>query len=427
MRRIVSVIVVKQEVPIFWRSHEVVVLFTRVRNSTIKGNNISPSTSLHCKEDIVRIRILFLIQSLGGGGAERVLVNLVNKMDRERFDITVETMFEGGVNQGLLNDGIRLIVKSAPLFKGVSTVYKLLPAGLLWRYYIGKESYDIVVAYRSGIPTKVLSGCPDPRVAKVTWIHYGDSRNSSYFTPWARVKDAFRAYASFDTVACVARDAASSFSSHTGIVDNVRVVRNTYDSERVKSRSSGRCDIPLAKSQKCMQLVTCGRLEMQKGYDRLLNVIARLVSESYSVHLLIAGEGSMRKALEAQTRELSLGDYVTLAGFLENPYTIMSKSDLFVCSSREEGMSTVVAESLILGVPVISTEVSGAKELLGDNDEYGLVVENSETGLYSGLKSLLDDKDLYERYRSAAVLRGSQLSDEATVGYTQELFESLMR
>ena len=103
----------------------------------------------------------------------------------------------------------------------------------------------------------------------------------------------------------------------------------------------------------------------------------------------------------------------------------MAKCDLFVCSSYREGFSTAVTESLVVGTPVVSTLCSGAKELLGYNNEYGLVVENSEEGIYKGLKELLEDKELLEYYNKKAAERGSFFSKEKTVAAVEKMLDEI--
>ena len=83
-----------------------------------------------------------------------------------------------------------------------------------------------------------------------------------------------------------------------------------------------------------------------------------------------------------------LNDCVELTGFIDNPYPLLKKADLFVCSSLTEGFSTVVSEAIFLGTPVLTTDCAGMKDILGDS-EFGLIVENNENGLYEGLKQLL--------------------------------------
>ena len=98
--------------------------------------------------------------------------------------------------------------------------------------------------------------------------------------------------------------------------------------------------------------------------------------------------------------------------FIENPYSIMAKHDVFICSSRSEGYSTAVTEALVLGLPVFTTDCSGMKELLGDNNEYGIVVENNEDSLYLGLKQLLDSPKDIQFYAQKAIERGKYFSLE---------------
>ncbi len=179
------------------------------------------------------IKVLFLINTLGGGGAERVLVNLVNNMDRTRFDITVETMFEDGVNRARLSPDIRCICRSAPLFRGIAKAFCCLSARQLYRYFIGDERYDVLIAFMHGAPTKVISGCPDPSVKKLTWLHTGDPAHSTFFDFWFRRKTAFKAYASCDAVVGISKTVADAFSAYTGIRDNVCVVYNTNDTARI--------------------------------------------------------------------------------------------------------------------------------------------------------------------------------------------------
>ena len=149
------------------------------------------------------------------------------------------------------------------------------------------------------------------------------------------------------------------------------------------------CDKPL--------LVTSGRLVEQKGYERLLNVCHQLNQENINYELWILGEGWERPKLEKLIQKHKLTN-VKLLGFKENPYRYIKQGDLFVCSSVNEGFSLVVAEAMILGLPVISTNCAGPNELL-DFGEYGLLVDNSEDGLYEGLKRLLNNPELLAHYR----------------------------
>ena len=120
-----------------------------------------------------------------------------------------------------------------------------------------------------------------------------------------------------------------------------------------------------------------------------------------------------------------MDEKVKFLGYQLNPYKYVAKCDLFVCASFAEGFSTAATEALIVGTPVCTVEVSGMKEMLGENNEYGLVVENNEEALYQGIKKLLDDPELLKHYKKKAAERGKMFSTEKTVNAVQDMLMSL--
>lgn len=114
-----------------------------------------------------------------------------------------------------------------------------------------------------------------------------------------------------------------------------------------------------------------------------------------------------------------------MVGYRTNPYKYVKNCDLYVCSSHSEGFSTSVTESLIVGTPVVATLCSGMTELLGENNEYGIVTENDEDALYKGIKKILTTPDLLDAYAAKAKERGKAFSTEKTVKAVEEMLESL--
>ena len=122
--------------------------------------------------------------------------------------------------------------------------------------------------------------------------------------------------------------------------------------------------------------------------------------------LWVIGEGEERPLLEAYIRENHLEESAKLLGFRDNPYCLMGTADLLVCSSVFEGFSTFITEGLILGKPIVTTDVSGMRELLGDS-EYGLITANDDEAFYEGVKRMLTEPGSAEptmpgRQKSAA-------------------------
>ena len=132
-------------------------------------------------------------------------------------------------------------------------------------------------------------------------------------------------------------------------------------------------------------------------------------------------EGSLKKAAQ----NLGVENTFQMVGYRTNPYKYVKNCDLYVCSSHSEGFSTSVTESLIVGTPVVATLCSGMTELLGENNEYGIVTENNEDALYEGIKKMLTTPDLLEAYAAKAKERGKAFSTEKTVKAVEEMLESL--
>jgi glycosyltransferase involved in cell wall biosynthesis len=168
-----------------------------------------------------------------------------------------------------------------------------------------------------------------------------------------------------------------------------------------------------------------GKLVPVKGFDRMIRIQKRLISDGYPTHLCILGEGAQKTELEILTSDCGITNSVTFLGYQTNPYKYVAKCDLFVCASHSEGFSTAATEALIVGTPVCTVEVSGMKEMLGENNEWGIVTENDEEALYQGIKRLLDNPALLAHYKEKAIVRGKSFSTENTVKAVENMLLSL--
>ena len=187
---------------------------------------------------------------------------------------------------------------------------------------------------------------------------------------------------------------------------------NPIDEDDIKKRANEKINI---LDSSAIKFITIGRLVEQKGYDRLIRVIKRLKEEYDGVfQLLILGDGEKKKQLGEYIKENKLTNIVKLQGFVKNPYPYLKNSDLFICSSRAEGYSLVIAESLILNVPVISTKCSGPNELL-DFGKYGMLVENDEDSLYLGLKNIIDDRNKLKELKKKSQKRSEIFNYKKTI------------
>lgn len=371
-----------------------------------------------------KIRVLFLIHDLGQGGAEKVLVNLVNNMDRSKFDITVMTLFDCGINRQFLSEHIKYKYWCRRMIPGNSKLMKLFSPEQLHKMIV-KERYDIEVSYLEGPSARVISGCPDERTKLVGWVHieiHSEDRASRSFRS---VSEARKCYERFDRLVFVSGTVKECFEKALNIQRRGEVLYNTNESRKIHELSfenTGETVFPEDK----FKMVGVGKLLKNKGFDRVLRVLKRLRDEGYPAVLYLLGEGREKGELMSFVNENKLEENVMFLGYQVNPYKYIRRSDLFVCASMAEGFSTAATEALIVGTPVCTVEVSGMKEMLGENNEYGIVTENSEEGLYRGIKSLLDDPELLAYYKRKAEERGRSFSTETTVKAVEDMLLSLI-
>lgn len=368
-------------------------------------------------------KILFFIPTLMHGGAEKVLVNLVNNLDNTKFDVTVQTIFDEGVHKKRLNKSIKYKYIFKNIFKGSSTIFKLFSPKYLYKKYIVEE-YDIAISYLEGPTARILSGCPFKDTKKVSWIHIELNTKKMISGGFRSYNEAIKCYNTFDKIICVSETVKQVFVKNTGIKKIVKVLYNTNETDDILIKSLESVDdIKFSSNQ--LNICSVGKLVKTKGYDRLAKVHKRLINEGLLHNIYILGIGEDRHKIKKYLQDNEIENTFKLMGFKENPYKYVSECDLFICSSIREGFSTSATESLIVGTPVISTLCSGAHELLGYNDEFGLVVENSEEGIYLGLKKLLQDKEILDRYKRISRQRGKSFSKEKTVEAVELMLSSL--
>jgi glycosyltransferase involved in cell wall biosynthesis len=285
---------------------------------------------------------------------------------------------------------------------------------------IVKERYDIVVSYLEGPTTHIISGCLYEDTRTVTWVHVEMESMRQLAVGFRNGHEAIRAYNKFDRVVFVAESVKKRFEETAGSqFANTKVLYNTIKSDEIRKLAAE--ETPEVKfSDKEFNIISVGRLIPAKGYDRLVNVCQRLVRDGYKCHMYILGQGAEEKSLRDAVTAKNLAASFTFLGFKNNPYKYTKKANLYVCSSRREGFSTAVTEALIVGTPVITTNVSGMREMLGDN-EYGVITDNDEEALYRGIKRLMDDPALLAHYRKKAAERGKAFSTEKTVKAVEEM------
>lgn len=368
---------------------------------------------------LTKKRIIFLIPTLMNGGAERVLLNLVNNLDFERFDVSLKTVMDVGRYQNLLDRRIHYSSIFTGFRRGCRFIFMLHSPEKCFQKYIG-DNYDIVVSYLEGMTSRIMSGCTNPDVKKVAWIHIELLNNKTFAKGFRTSSEAKLCYSKFDNIICVSETVKKCFEKVSGITNRISVLYNTNNVRDIITRKNEFVNDIIFSKGIC-NICSVAKIQPSKGYDRLAHIHKRLLAEGIKNHIYILGTGTAQKSIQKYIDKNGLSDTFTFLGYRENPYKYISKCDLYVCSSRREGFSTAVTEALIVGLPIVSTRCSGAEELLGYHNEYGIVTDNDEDSLYYGIKEMITIEGNLLKYRRKALERGKQFSTKNTVRAVTEM------
>lgn len=368
-----------------------------------------------------RPKILFLAESLNVGGAEKALVSLLKQMDYLKYDITLTLISKSGPFIGELSSIKGLTVNSISGYSesfGISKVvnalkvkaiYKWLPSSFVGNYLC--RGYDVVIAFCEGFLTKWVAAS-SVKCRKIAWVHTDMVNNdwpvrNGVFRSFEEEKEA---YHKFDAVVGVSGIASKGMVERFSC-KNVTTIYNIIDSGILhKSRQI----IPLC-SKRRLNIVSVGRLEYVKGYDRLIDAFNILINANrFDISLVLVGDGSQRQDLENSVRNYGLGDYVSFIGIQSNPYPYIANADVFVCPSRQEGFNIAILEAMTLGKPIIATDCAGPAEIL-EHGRVGILASNDIDGLVRAIIELYEKTFLIEEYAQLAKRRCRYYDSETQI------------
>lgn len=345
-------------------------------------------------------KLLFLTWSVSYGyGTEKSLADVLNRFDRERYEISVLPLFKYAEST-IFRDHIRildsLIDYTAEGFDeeaALKRYYELLGDPLRFNQLV-REKYDCVIACNHNAPSYFASYLKGG--AKVLWIR-GDMSELDYrklkegTSEYRRVRQEYDMQAnvlkSFDAIAVISDVVQQTLADLFGVTENVVKISNSVDTEKLRRLCREKVTLPDKKL-----FTTLGRLDYNKNQILLLKA-ARLVRkerDDFMIYLL--GDGDDREKLETYIRENGLSDNAKILGFIENPYPYVKNSIATVLTSLSEGFSLVLVESVMLGTPIISTDVGVARELV-ERYDCGDLVPYGEKELAAVLLRYLDRYD----------------------------------
>ena len=389
--------------------------------------------------------ILFVIPSLGVGGAEKALVNLLNIMDYDKYNVDLFVFNHNGVFMKFVPEQVNLLSLpqdyldfSMSLRKSIKTLLKKRKLNILkdrifftkenylkrkekhidqynWRYMkdsfgILDKEYDVAIGY---LEKSSIYFCIDnvKSKKKIGFIH-------SDYNKIGLDSDIDRKYFKYlDNIITVSKECAEvlkkefpEYKRKINFMYNIISPKLIYDMSKEK--------IKLDNSNSII-LISVGRLTNAKGYDMAIESCKKLVEKGYDIRWNIIGDGEERTNLEQRIKKNNLEDRFILLGIKENPYPYVRNADIYVQTSRFEGKSIAIDEAKILNKPILITNFSTVKDQIS-NGEDGLIVDMNVDSIVKGLEKLINDTDL--RNKLTKNLSKEQLGTENEINKLYNLF-----
>ncbi|WP_312075170.1 glycosyltransferase [Chryseobacterium sp.] len=396
--------------------------------------------------------ILIRIGSLRHGGAEKVLVTFLKNLPNDKYEIDLLLNLYSGkylyevpdwINIIYLNKGEMITtnrLQDIPQ-KAARVIYQKALNKFPKLLYNGKlkgKKYDIEFAAIHGMRDEILNS-PLKSSKKIVWIHNDLSEVKGYSD--IEIRKFFR----FDKILVISEKIEHLFhnlAQNQSERDKIVKIYNPLDTEEIIRKSEeeslktedrrqktedGRWkmeDTQLPTSNIHPTFISVGTVFPQKGFDRLLKVHKKLLNEGFKHKILIVGDGYDFENIKNLKSELAVDETATMLGFTDNPYPYFKNADFYVLSSRYEGFPTVLFEAITLKKKIIATDVSGVREMLKDG-KYGIIVENSEEGIYEGMKKAISDQNAFNTILSELSHAEMPFTLEKSVEKIAEVIDNL--
>ena len=356
----------------------------KIKDKKLKKNFfLKTLKSLNMKQKNEKKSIVFGITKLDIGGAERVLVDIINNIS-DKFNITVFTIYSGGILEKELNNNVQIV----SLYQNQNRVlplYILLNSRKIYNKFI-KNNFDIEVAFLEGPITRIFRFKNKKSVRKIAWVH-NDITKVFGNNIKAKIKKKLdkSVYKNYDEIVFVSNENKNSFKNLYGNIGKQIVIYNYLDKNRIIEKSKENKEI--LKKEETPIFVTVARLTKQKGIDRLIKVHKRIIDDGIKHKIYVIGDGVEKDKLKKLIKQFKIEKSFILLGKKENPYCYIKSADYFCLLSLYEGYGMVIEEAKIFNKPILITKTA-AVEAVRDYEK-SLIIENNEEDIYDKLKKVL--------------------------------------
>lgn len=367
-------------------------------------------------------KLLFVIWSNSyGGGAESQMTNLVNYLDKDKYEIDVLEYLHTNIKIEKLDDNINKLKPIIDLTKDSKLKVKIIEK-LVYKYpwilrklYIRKK-YDLQIAYNYLIPTFLL----DPKVKSISWIHGKIFDIAKEKEPWLN-KLQFKSFKAVNKIVAIAKDTEDSILSiYPEFKDKLTVIHNGYVYQAMEDLAKVKVDI---KKDKRFKILYCNRFDDNKNPLLLIEAAKLLKEKTDKFHINFLGDGILGDEMKKRIKKYNLQDNITIVGFVKNPFPYIKDTDIICLTSKSEGFSTTLIEGLRFNKPYISTSNGVSKEIV--NEEVGLVA-NTKEEISNSIYELIKNNELYSKLKNNCKEVVERFSIENQVKKAEKLFDEIL-
>lgn len=348
-----------------------------------------------------KIKVLFRHRSMEMGGVEKVLLSMLNNMDKNKFDIRLAlNLFQGELrNEIPKNIPFKTLAKGKEDFpknpflnkialnlRGIKLlVYRMFPS--IPDKFILKNDADVEIATGYTMFSDVLNSS-NKKSKKIGWFH-SDITFPKLQPAVPLILKQIPQFDYFIFGSQQTKDILVETYPNIQLPEN-KVILNAIPIEELKQKAAE--FKPNFETQHPV-FVTVGRLHSRKGHHKLMDAHAQLLKDGFPHKIFVIGDGEEKDNLENQAKKLEVEDTFKLLGSLLNPYPYVKNADFFIMPSESEGWPLIIADTLILQKPIISTNVGGIPEMI-EHHKNGYLIKYSTEEIYEAMKKFLTDKNL---------------------------------
>ncbi|ASK32794.1 glycosyl transferase [Chryseobacterium sp. T16E-39] len=348
-----------------------------------------------------KIKVLFRHRSMEMGGVEKVVLSMLNHLNKDKFELTICLNLNQGELRNEFPDDIRKVYiadgkedfSKNPVIQKIQLAKRKIKLDKVDKNpkitdRILKDEFDVEIATTYAVYKTVLRST-NKKSKKIAWLHSDLSLEG--FAPYR--EEIFKNMQQFDYIIYGSQQCKDVLSEKFPDLKLPpgEVILNAIPIKELKEKAKAF----KPEFNTIPTFVSVGRLHYRKGYRTLLEVHKKLIDNGFNHQIIIIGDGEDYNLLSKRIEELKVQDSFKLLGTQMNPYPYVANADFYIMPSESEGWPLIIAETLILQKPILATNVGGVPEMI-THKESGYLTDYSEEGLYNGIQEFLTNKDLIQ-------------------------------